>query len=176
MTVQSIEAELSYAYLHAVAAKAGMSCKQGDRHDDGAGVDAEISYRGETSHEYMRHVQLNIQLKATVEDAGSHPDYCRYFMQGVNRYEKLRTDDSPIYKILVVLFLPIAPGAWLRCSPDELILKKAAYWACLYGAPATSNSTGQTVYLPKANLLTPDSLLALVDLAVHKRVSPYQQP
>lgn len=44
MINQNIESELSYAYLHAVAAKAGMSCKQGDRHDDGAGVDAEVNY------------------------------------------------------------------------------------------------------------------------------------
>lgn len=45
-----IEEALSYAYLHAVAAKAGMSCKVGSRSDDNAGVDAEINYRGPTSH------------------------------------------------------------------------------------------------------------------------------
>ena len=38
----NITAELSYAYLHAIAAKAGMSCKAGDRHDDGAGVDLSL--------------------------------------------------------------------------------------------------------------------------------------
>jgi len=176
MIVQDIESELSYAYLHAVAAKAGMSCKQGDRHDDGAGVDAEINYRGMTSHPYKRHVQVNIQLKATVKNAGSNSDYLSYFMQGVKRYEKLRTDDSDIYKILVVLFLPNDPSSWLSCNPDELILKKAAYWVCLYGAPASSNPTGQTVYLPKTNLLTPDSLNTLVEEAVNKNVSPYKQP
>ena len=65
MTNQNIESELSYAYLHAVCSKAGLSCKQGDRHDDGAGVDAEIIYRGELNHPYLKEIQLNIQLKAT---------------------------------------------------------------------------------------------------------------
>jgi len=51
MTTQNIESELSYAYLHAVCSKAGLSCKYGDRHDDGAGIDAEIIYRGELKHD-----------------------------------------------------------------------------------------------------------------------------
>lgn len=176
MIVQDIESELSYAYLHAVAAKAGMSCKQGDRHDDGAGVDAEINYRGMTSHPYKRHVQLNIQLKATIKSVGTDPDYLSYFVQGEKRFEKLRTDDSDIYKILVVLFLPSDPSSWLSCTPDELILKKAAYWVCLYGASASSNPTGQTVYVPKVNLLTPGSLIDLIELAVNKKVTPYKTP
>ena len=53
MTIQNIESELSYAYLHAICSKAGLSCKQGDRHDDGAGVDAEVIYRGELNHPYI---------------------------------------------------------------------------------------------------------------------------
>ena len=41
LTEQNIEAELSYAYLHAVASRAGFSCEYRNRHLDGAGVDAE---------------------------------------------------------------------------------------------------------------------------------------
>ena len=70
MTTQNIESELSYAYLHAVCSKAGMSCKQGNRHDDDAGIDAEIIFRGELEHPYLREIQLNIQLKAKSEDYG----------------------------------------------------------------------------------------------------------
>jgi len=40
MTENDIMAELSYAYLHAVAARAGIGCKVGCRIDDGASVDA----------------------------------------------------------------------------------------------------------------------------------------
>lgn len=171
-----IESELSYAYLHAVAAKAGMNCKVGDRHDDGAGVDAEVNYRGETSHPYLKHVQLNIQLKATVKGKGAYPDHLTYFLQGKKRFEKLRIKDSELYKILVVLFLPEDYSEWLKCTSDELIMKNAAYWVCLYGSDPCSNPSGETVYIPKLHLLTPDELRRIVELAVNKSIPLYSKP
>jgi len=42
----NIEAELSYAYLHAVASRAGFSCAVAERHLDDAGVDAVIREDG----------------------------------------------------------------------------------------------------------------------------------
>ena len=176
LTSQNVESELSYAYLHAIAAKAGMSCKFTDRHDDGHGVDAEINYRGITSHPYLTHVQLNIQLKATTASTGADPDFASYFFNGILRYNKLRKNDSPIYKILAVLFLPSEPSAWLTCTTDELILKKSAYWTCLYGADESKNDSGQTIYLPKNQLLTPEELIRLANLAVHSTVPSYQRP
>lgn len=176
LSFQNKEAELSYAYLHAIAGKAGMSCKIGDRHDDGHGVDAEVNFRGITTHPYITQVQLNVQLKATVASPGNNPDYASYYFDGVSRYDKLRTEDSCIYKILLVLFLPSDPTSWLTCTSDELILKRAAYWTCLYGAEATKNDTGQTIYLPKSQLMTPEELVRLANLAVNKTVPKYQRP
>ena len=42
LSVQNIESELSYAYLHAVAAQAGVSCTQGSRHEYNHGIDARL--------------------------------------------------------------------------------------------------------------------------------------
>ena len=176
LTNQNIESELSYAYLHAIAAKAGMSCKFTDRHDDGHGVDAEVNYRGITSHPYLTHVQLNIQLKATTASPGTNPDFASYYFNGISRYNKLRKNDSMIYKILAVLYLPPDIGSWLTCTADELILKKSAYWTCLYGAEESNNDTGQTIYLPKNQLLTPEELHRLANLAVNTIVPSYQRP
>lgn len=176
LSFHNIESELSYAYLHAIAGKAGLSCKAGDRHDDGAGVDAELNYRGQTTHAYLKHIQLNIQLKATIKPVGTHASHFTYFIQGKERYEKLRTNDSHIYKLLVVLFLPNNPVDWISCSADELILKKSAYWVNLYGADACTNASGETIYIPKKNLLTPDELLRLVDQAANKTIPLYVKP
>ena len=173
MTSQNIESELSYAYLHAVCSKAGISCKPGDRHDDGAGVDAEINYRGPLKHPYLRDVQLNVQLKATTNQPVIIERGFSYFLQGTTRYDKLRTNDSPIYKILVVLFLPENSDEWLNCSEEELILKKAAYWVNLYGAPSVDTTSGTTIYIPTSNILTPDVLLNLVNLAANKVIPEY---
>ncbi|KAA2241792.1 DUF4365 domain-containing protein [Chitinophaga agrisoli] len=176
LTLQNVESELSYAFLHAIAGKAGMSCKMGDRHDDAHGIDAEISFWGVTEHPYIKHVQLNIQLKATIGDPGTQPDYVSYFFQGTRRYDKLRTDDSMCYKILVVLFLPPDPSSWLNCSKDELVLKNCAYWVNLYGAERTNNEHGQTIYLPRNHLLTPTELVRLANLAVNKNIPGYKRP
>jgi len=173
MTNQNIESELSYAYLHAVCSKAGISCKQGDRHDDAAGVDAEIIYRGALQHPYLTEIQLNVQLKATTSQPAVTERGFSYFLQGTKRYNKLRTNDSPIYKILVVLFLPENPDEWLNCSEDELILKKAAYWVNLYGAPSVDTTSGTTIYIPTSNILTPEALVNLVNLAANKKVPEY---
>ena len=136
MTIQNKEAELSYAYLHAVCSKAGFSCKQGDRHDDADGIDAIITYRGDLDYTYLKKIPLNVQLKATIKKPIEKDGCLSYFLKGVNRYDNLRKKDSPVYKVLVVLFLPDNPDEWLNISDDELIIKKAAYWINLYGYPA----------------------------------------
>ena len=166
MTFQNKEAELSYAYLYAVCSKAGFSCKQGDRHDDADGIDAIITYRGEISNTYLKNISLNVQLKATIKKPVEKEGYLSYFLQGVTRYDKLRTKDSPYYKVLVVLFLPENPDEWLYISADELIIKKAAYWINLYGQPAVNTTAGTTIYIPTTNILTPQALTNLVQMAV----------
>jgi hypothetical protein len=176
LTKQDVESELSYAYLHAVAGKAGMSCKLGNRYDDGAGVDAEVIYRGPTLHPYFTMVQLDVQLKATIKSPGNDPNFMSYFIQGVERYEKLRVRDGANHRIVVVLFLPQNPNDWLNCSPNDLILKNAAYWTCLHGAKASANATGETIYLPRTNLLTPQALTNLAMMASNNTVPNYTHP
>ena len=174
MTNQNIESELSYAYLHAVCSKAGLSCKQTDRHDDAVGVDAEIIYRGELKDTYLTEIQLNIQLKATTTQPVVSERGFSYFLQGTKRYDKLRTDNSAIYKILVVLFLPENSDDWLNCSEEELVMKRAAYWVNLYGAPEVDTTSGTTIYIPTSNMLTPEALVNLVNLAAHKKIPVYK--
>jgi len=67
LTEQNIEAELSYAYLHAVASHAGFSCEYRNRHLDGAGVDATITEdnRKLASDSVLTSFSVDIQLKAT---------------------------------------------------------------------------------------------------------------
>ena len=46
LTIQNIESELSYAYLHAVSSRCGIICESTGRHTDEAGVDAVLRVRG----------------------------------------------------------------------------------------------------------------------------------
>src|SRR5437660_10837623 len=67
LTEQNIEAELSYAYLHAVATRGGFSCSYTHRHLDDAGVDAQIHEDGRflATDSIHSSFALHVQLKAT---------------------------------------------------------------------------------------------------------------
>src|SRR5438132_479349 len=69
LTSQNVEAELSYAYLHTVASKAGFSCEYRNRHLDGAGVDATITEDGRKLAEdsILPSFAVDVQVKATYQ-------------------------------------------------------------------------------------------------------------
>ncbi|RYE19385.1 MAG: DUF4365 domain-containing protein [Sphingobacteriaceae bacterium] len=172
-----IESELSYAYLHAIASKIGAGCKAGNRHDDNHGVDALLTAWGPfTNGGYIQEVDLKIQLKATVKqpiDTGTH---LSYFLNGVTRYNDLRSDALAVHRILIVMFLPSDANHWISISESELILKKCAYWVSLRGAPSSSNGTGETIYLPKTQIFNPDNLLNICSRLSRNEVLNYQLP
>jgi hypothetical protein len=162
MSPPNIESELSYAYLHAVASKVGMACRVTGRHEDNNGIDATLTAWGPFNNEgYLTEVDIKIQLKATTAVPSDHSENLSYFLTGVNRYNDLRTATVCVARILVVLFLPKNPHDWVNHSADELALRKCAYWQSLRGAPATANQSGTTIYLPKAQMFTPQSLAEL---------------
>jgi hypothetical protein len=156
-----IESELSYAYLHAVSSRAGLNCKVENRHGDNYGIDAQVDFFAPIPGTWRSDVSLRIQLKATKNRGAETATHISYPFRGIEQYNRLRTNSGEPHRILVVLFLPTNITDWVNITEDELLLKQAAYWVCLYGAVASANEVSQTIYLPKANLLTPDSLSAL---------------
>jgi len=51
LTMQNVESELSYAYLHAVASRAQIICECTGRHSDEAGVDAVLRVKGKLARD-----------------------------------------------------------------------------------------------------------------------------
>jgi hypothetical protein len=158
LTMQNIEAELSYAYLHAVASRAGLICERTGRGSDDAGVDAVLRVRGQLAEDsQLTSFTVDVQLKATViqlvESAG-----CYAFPLKIKNYDE-RTS-SP--QLLVVLLLPANAEEWLMHSRESLITRRCAYWLSLWGAPASANETSQTVYVPTVNLLSVENLRGLL--------------
>lgn len=177
LTTNDIESELSYAYLHAVTSKAGASCFVANRALDGNGIDATITGWGPFPEGgYLEEVTVNVQLKATVAVPAEQNGYLSYFLRDVRRYDDLRADAISVPRILVVLFLPAEAENWLTVSPNELILKKCAYWVSLRGAPASANQSGETVYLPKAQILDTNNLTELFTRLSRNEVLTYTQP
>lgn len=162
LTSQNVESELSYAYIHAVAASASMGCEVAGRHDDGAGIDAKITAWGPFSGGVLQEVDLKVQLKATVKPPAIVGSCLSYSLAGITRYDDLRSADVATPRILVVLFLPANSEDWLSHSHDALLLRNCAYWVSLRGADPSSNATSQTVYLPQMQKFDPVGLSALM--------------
>ena len=157
-----IKAELSYAYLHAVAARAGFACEYGGRHADGLGIDARIDVkeRLRPPEEFpLTRFTVHIQLKATATTCPLIENRYSYSLT-LEHYDKLREEQSP--PIFLVLFLmPNDPAEWLSASEEQLITKRCAYWVSLAGAADSGNRTEQTIYVPKINVVDVDGLRAL---------------
>jgi hypothetical protein len=160
LPINDIESELSYAYLHAVASKAGLNCKVENRHGDNYGIDAQLDYYDNIPGSWRTDVSLRVQLKATINKGLETDTHIAYPFRGIEQYNRLRNNSGEPYRILIVLFLS-GPEEWLNISHTELLLKQAAYWVCLYGAEETSATTSKTIYIPKTNLVTPESLISL---------------
>lgn len=159
LTSQNIESELSYAYIHAIASRAGAGCRIGTRHEDNTGVDAAITGWGPFPNGgYRTEVDLKIQLKATIGDPTKVGSCWSYSLKGIGQYDDLRAETVSVPRILVVLFLPNDDTEWLKHSEDALSLQKCAYWVSLRGAEASDNKTAQQVYLPTAQKFDVDGL------------------
>jgi hypothetical protein len=158
LTQQQIESELSYAYLHAVASRAGFECAVTGRHSDGAGVDAVLRVKERLAPDSrLTHFTIDVQLKATIGEPSPQNGVYAHSLE-IDHYEKLRDEGCGNPLILAVLFLPKDPEEWLAHSEDHLIARRCTYWMSLRGAPPSTNLATQTVYIPKENCLSVEGL------------------
>lgn len=159
MTENDRIAELSYAYLHAVAAAAGFGCKAGNRIDDSASVDAMVRVNEHLNPDSaFWNFDFEVQLKATSQTPVENDGRYSYFLSGTERYDRLRDPGSPLPKILVLLYLPEDSTQWLQIDESALIARRCAYWVSLFGAPQSDNKSGKTIYVPRTQVLTQQSL------------------
>jgi Domain of unknown function (DUF4365) len=155
-----MKSELSYSYLHAIASRSGCECETSGRHSDGMGVDARVHVRERFSADALSRFTVEIQLKATSDPPALVKDRFSFWLKAKN-YDELRDTNLPHPQLLVVLFLPENPVEWLTSSEESLIARKCAYWLSLYDAPPGSPS-GQTVYIPRSNVLSVEGFRVLL--------------
>ena len=168
MRQQDVEAELSYAYLHAVASRAGIACQPTTRGHDNQGVDAILSIERDFGPKAaLTEITINVQLKATTKQP-TQTDAGLSYSLDVKEYNRLRRATQLPPRLLVVLFLPQRDQDWLIESVEQLVIRRCAYWLCLTGAPETTNTTERTIYVPPHQALTSASLLDVFRRVAHR--------
>lgn len=155
MTSNDREEALSRTYVAAVAAGAGYITAE--QNFDRDGVDLQIRAGGS-----MR-PSLDIQLKATINLGEATNETYRYPLKRRN-YDLLR-EQTMVPRILVLLSLPSAEADWLSVSPEQLILRRCAYWVSLVGVPETKNNESVTISVHNNNRFDIDGLKALMERA-----------
>ena len=69
-------------------------------------------------------------------------------------------DNCP--RLLVLLVLPEDEADWLSQSPEQLILRRCAYWHSLVGsAPTTATSTVR-ITIPRENVFSVEAIRTLL--------------
>jgi hypothetical protein len=172
LTNQNIESELSYAYLHAVASRAGIICEVAGRHTDEAGVDAVLRVKGQLANDsILTQFAVEVQLKATKQVPIERNGNYSYSLKAKS-YNELRSMNTGAPQLLIVFYLPEDSSSWLDHSEECLVSRRCAYWVSLHGAPETDVGS-RTVYIPRANLLSVESLRAVMTRFSRREVLNY---
>ena len=174
LTIQNVESELSYAYLHAVASRAGIICEYTTRHTDEAGVDAVLRVKGKlASDSILTQFTVDVQLKASKKVPIENNNRYSFSLKGKN-YNELRSTNTSAPQLLVVLFLPENAETWLDHNEDCLVSRRCAYWASIRGAEEIEKDS-KTIYIPKGNVLSAYGLTALMTRFSRREVINYDE-
>ena len=139
LTDNDRKAELSFAYLAALAAKAGDTCQLGPQPDMDS-IDATIR-----SGDSMR-TQFDVQLKAT-STPNRQKDGLHFRLSRKNYNDLTTARMTPL--ILLVLELPSDEAEWLECSVEYLTMRRCGWWASL-SEPEPTDAGSKTIVIPTA--------------------------
>jgi hypothetical protein len=152
-------AELSHAYLHALAASAGFGCSCDENRDpDGSCTTARLDIREQLDPQSsLRAFSVEFHLLAMAGQPAAVRSKLPCALE-VDLYDRLRNTTAGVPRFMALLCLPEDPDSCLTLAAEDLIARRCARWLCLQGAPETPNTVETTVCVPVWNVLTPEAL------------------
>ena len=150
---------LSRAYVRAIAAFAGVSVTVPE---NDFGIDLYLREVIEENGFFDAGLgRIDAQLKSTTLASVTATEVI--YDLGVRAYNNLRRSDDNNFRLLILLALPEEESEWLTCEPEQLILRRCAYWINLRGLPSTGSTASIRIRIPTANIFTTTSLLQLLE-------------
>ncbi|NKT05207.1 DUF4365 domain-containing protein [Rhodococcus hoagii] len=154
--------ELSFAYVHMLASATGLTVGTWSQDYDckdvtlSSSVDYSPNLYGPT---------IDIQLKCTGQESAQRKDTIAWALD-TRAYRKMSQRNRHSPALFCVLVVPPEPGHWLKYGRDGLLARSHMYWRWGSEFPEVkATQATQTVHLSKSNLLTPSSLLDLMEEA-----------
>jgi hypothetical protein len=154
LAATDIEEALSIAYVHAVAAAAGyvIALKNFDRD----GIDVTIEAGGGFRP------KVDAQVKATINISQSG-EVLKFPLKKNNYDHLIIPTQTP--RILILMHLPTEQIDWVKVDVEALVLKNCAYWVCLTGKAATTNTASVTIDVPVNNRFDVPGLKSLLEMS-----------
>lgn len=155
ITREHTQEALSLAYVHALAGRAGLNL--GTRTIFDYGIDGSFHPVTKVGDRLIQTgFQVDFQMKATTNWRHESDDVVYDLDARAHVVLTGRERGLPL-AILILLCLPEDATHWLDGCEDYLRLKHCCYWYRPPGPPTTNSSTIR-IRVPRANVLTPDSL------------------
>ncbi len=162
ITREHTQESLSQAYVHALAGVAGLNLAVRTNYDygiDGAFQPVRIVGGARVPSAFP----VEYQMKATT-NWRHDGEFVIYDLDA--RAHRFLTDREPrqAMAILILLCLPPNEAHWLDGCEEHLRLRNCCYWFRPAGPP-TTNVSSVRIRIPRANVLTPDTLRGIMALA-----------
>ena len=168
-----VKEELSYAYLHAVAARCGFRCVR--KQPDVNKVDAQIDCCEDIVPDPKQsEPSIEVQLKSTTIDGirEVRDGVITYDLE-VGAYNKCIKVERHMPLLLVLLVLPRDEREWLVNDEEALVKKKCAYWVSLQGRDRSTNDDTIAIDIPRVNIFNCDNLIKIMQkVSMKERIGP----
>ena len=162
ITKQHRQEQLSRAYVHVVAAHAGLIFETAST-DYGVDGSIRVVQRREGRKLLFCGHSLDVQLKATTDwifdnDEVLYDVEAKTYNDIVDRFNEPR--GTPMVHILMCL--PKNEVDWLSITTEQLILRHCCFWCC-FGGTRTKNNATQRIRVPRSHILDQTSVGDLLE-------------
>ncbi|MFD6251371.1 DUF4365 domain-containing protein [Nocardia sp. NPDC060256] len=162
LPVSAMKEDLSISYVHMLASSCGLTV--GTWSQDYDGRDTTLASSVDYSP-YMYGPKIDIQLKCSGQTAIQRQDTIAWALES-RTYDLLSKLNRSSPALFCVLVVPPEVGHWLKLDREGLLARSFMYWQWGHVfPPLKKGQENQTVHLPKGNILTPKSMLELMEEA-----------
>ncbi len=168
ITVQHTQENLCRAHIQAIAAMAGVNLGMSREQD--YGIDGHFDpVVIEDGRRVESGFPLCFQAKATIN--WERRDECViYDLEAKSFNDMAKRSPYATTMILVLLCLPREQSDWHSVTMSSTALNHCCYWHVIHDVP-TNNTTTKRIQIPEDQLLTPTSLLQLLEIERMRRIA-----
>lgn len=148
--------DLSYSYIAAVCATAGIDFERIVHDDDSTDAILKQTVKLPDGSPYI--AEMRVQLKSTSSDnmIRERKNSITYRLKAKNYNDLIKKGSSPAF--LMLLVLPAKQNEWIQWTINELAIRKCMYWLHLPNDSEYVNTDSKNITIPKSQVVNVDTL------------------